>query len=129
MYSEMMGLEKLAILVRRNFFTLLGGTRTKIFGGRVLDPAKKLKSSGKLLASLPIYYLAFWVQTGPTAVPLVTFSNGQKNVVFQGMQHVASEDFYKSVVFDLEKALVDGYTLFYEGVHPIRACLGCSLYL
>lgn len=71
------------------------------------------------LASLPIYYLAFWVQSGPTAVPLVTLTNGRKNVVFQGMQHVASEDFYKSVVFDLEKALVDGYTLFYEGVQPV----------
>lgn len=53
-----------------------------------------------------------------TAVPLATLSNGQKTVVFQGMQHVASEDFFKSVVFDLEKALVDGYTLFYEGVLP-----------
>ena len=71
------------------------------------------------LASLPLYYLAFWVQTGPTAVPLATLSNGQKTVVFQGMQHVASEDFYKSVVFDLEQALADGYTLFYEGVTPV----------
>jgi len=71
------------------------------------------------LASLPLWYLAFWVQTGPTAVPLATLSNGQKTVVFQGMQHVASEDFYKSVVFDLEQALADGYTLFYEGVTPV----------
>ena len=71
------------------------------------------------LVSLPIYYLAFWVQGGPTAVPLVTVPNGQKTVVFQGMQHVGSEDFYKSVVFDLEKALTDGYTLFYEGVKPV----------
>ncbi len=71
------------------------------------------------LVSLPIYYLAFWVQGGPTAVPLVTVSNGQKTVVFQGMQHVGSEEFYKSVVFDLEKALTDGYTLFYEGVQPV----------
>lgn len=71
------------------------------------------------LASLPIYYLATWVQTGPTALPLATLVNGQKTVVFQGMQHVASEDFYKSIVFDLEKALVDGYTLFYEGVQPV----------
>ena len=71
------------------------------------------------LVSLPIYYLAFWVQSGPTAVPLVTVSNGQKTLVFQGMQHVGSEDFYKSVVFDLEKALTDGYTLFYEGVQPV----------
>lgn len=71
------------------------------------------------LASLPIYYLANWVQTGPTALPLITLSNGTKTVVFQGMQHVASEDFYKSVVYDLEKALSDGYTLFYEGVQPV----------
>ncbi len=71
------------------------------------------------LASLPVYYLAFWVQSGPTAVPLATLSNGHKTVVFQGMQHIGSEDFYKSVVFDLEQALTDGYTLFYEGVTPV----------
>lgn len=71
------------------------------------------------LVSRPIYYLAFWVQSGPTAVPLVTVSNGRKTLVFQGMQHVGSEDFYKSVVFDLEKALTDGYALFYEGVQPV----------
>lgn len=71
------------------------------------------------LVSLPIYYLAFWVQGGPTAVPLVTVSNAQNTIVFQGMQHVGSEELYKSVVFDLEKALTDGYTLFYEGVHPV----------
>lgn len=70
-------------------------------------------------ASLPVYYLAFWVQSGPTAVPLATLSNGQKTVVFQGMQHIGSEEFYKSVVFDLEQALADGYTLFYEGVTPV----------
>jgi hypothetical protein len=71
------------------------------------------------LASLPIFYLAFWVQSGPTAVPLATLSDGQRTVVFQGMQHIGSEDFYKSVVFDLEQALADGYTLFYEGVTPV----------
>lgn len=71
------------------------------------------------LVSLPVWALAFWVQSGPTAVPLATLSNGQKTVVFQGMQHVGSEDFYKAVVFDLEQALADGYTLFYEGVMPV----------
>lgn len=71
------------------------------------------------LASLPFLYMAFWVTSGPTALPLATLSNGQKTVVFQGMQHVGSEDFYKSVVFDLEKALTEGYTLFYEGVQPV----------
>jgi hypothetical protein len=31
-------------------------------------------------------------------VPLATLSNCQKTVVFQGMQHIGSGDFYKSVV-------------------------------
>ena len=72
------------------------------------------------LAALPIYYFAYWVNSGPTALPLATLTNGKKTLVFQGMQHVASEDFYKSVVFDLEKALTDGYVLFYEGVQPVE---------
>jgi hypothetical protein len=71
------------------------------------------------IAALPFYYLAHWVESGPNALPLATLSNGQKTVVFQGMQHVASEHFYKSVVFDLEKALTEGYALFYEGVQSV----------
>lgn len=70
------------------------------------------------LASLPVFYAAYMVDSGPTSIPLATLSNGKKTVVFQGMQHVGSEGFYKGVVFDLEKALTDGYTLFYEGVQP-----------
>ena len=71
------------------------------------------------LAGLPFYAVAIWVEAGPTAVPRATLSNGTKTVVFQGMQHVASEEFYKAVVYDLEKALAEGYTLFYEGVQPV----------
>jgi hypothetical protein len=52
---------------------------------------------------------------------LTSLSNGQKTVVFQGMQHIGSEDSYKSVVFDLELALADGYTLFYEVVTPVAS--------
>ncbi len=71
------------------------------------------------IAALPFFSMAFWITSGPTALPLATLTNGKKTIVFQGMQHVGSEDFYKSVVFDLEKALTDGYTLFYEGVQPV----------
>ncbi len=72
------------------------------------------------IAALPFFYMAFWVTSGPTALPLATLTNGKKKIIFQGMQHVGSEDFYKSVVFDLEKALTEGYTLFYEGVQPVQ---------
>lgn len=71
------------------------------------------------IAALPIVYMTYWVTSGPSVVPLASLSNGKKTVIFQGMQHVGSEDFYKSVVFDLEKALTEGYTLFYEGVQPV----------
>lgn len=71
------------------------------------------------IAALPFVAMAFWVMSGPTALPLATLTNGKKTIIFQGMQHIGSEDFYKSVVFDLEKALSEGYTLFYEGVQPV----------
>lgn len=71
------------------------------------------------IAALPFLFMAYWVTSGPSALPLATLANGKKTVVFQGMQHVGSEDFYKSVVFDLEKALTEGYTLFYEGVQAV----------
>lgn len=66
----------------------------------------------------PIYYLSWRVEARPLAMPLVHLSNGDKTVVFQGMVHVGSENFYKGVIYDLESALTDGYKLFYEGVQP-----------
>ncbi len=51
-------------------------------------------------------------------MPLTTLTDGRRTVVFPGMQHVGSDAFYKSVIYDLEKALADGYTLYYEGVKP-----------
>ena len=66
--------------------------------------------------SFPIFYFAYTVENSPIILPLVELSNGQKKVMFQGMQHIGSEDFYKSVVYDLEEAANEGYTLFFEGV-------------
>ena len=45
-------------------------------------------------------------------------SDGDKTVVFQGMVHVGSEIFYKSIIYDLEEALDEGYKLYYEGITP-----------
>lgn len=71
-----------------------------------------------ILAATPIYFLAFNAALRPVTVPLATLSNGKKTVVFQGMMHVGTESFYKGVVYDLERALTEGYVLFYEGVQP-----------
>ncbi len=69
-------------------------------------------------AAFPFYYSAYIVDAHPGVAPLTTLTDGKKTVIFQGMQHVGSDGFYKSVVYDLEKALTDGYTLYYEGVKP-----------
>ncbi len=70
------------------------------------------------LAGLPIYYLALHAENRPLIAPQVTLTDGQRTLVLQGMSHVGSEEFYKSVVYDLENALTQGFTLFYEGVQP-----------
>lgn len=71
-----------------------------------------------ILCAMPILYFAILTQLHPTLIPQVTLTNGKKTVIFQGMQHVGSEEFYKSVVYDLEDALSRDYVLLYEGVKP-----------
>lgn len=70
------------------------------------------------LTTLPIYYLAYKGEVDPLLLPHAEISNGEKTIVFQGMIHIGNEAFYKSVVYDLETALDNGYKLFYEGVKP-----------
>lgn len=40
--------------------------------------------------------------TRPATVPQVALNNGSKRVVFQGMQHIGSEHFYKAVIYDVD---------------------------
>lgn len=69
-----------------------------------------------VLVAAPFYYLMVVTDTRPATVPQVALNNGSKRVVFQGMQHIGSENFYKAVIYDVEKALSEGYVVFYEGV-------------
>lgn len=66
----------------------------------------------------PVFYFAYSAEAHPLLMPKVVLAKGNKKVVFQGMVHVGSESFYKSVVYDLENALASDYVLFYEGVQP-----------
>jgi hypothetical protein len=68
------------------------------------------------LVAAPVYWLAITTETRPAMVPTITLSNGSRTVVLQGMQHVGAERFFQAVVYDLEKALAEGYVLAYEGV-------------
>ncbi len=65
-----------------------------------------------LVVAAPIYGLAAYTAVRPLTVPQATLTNGSKTVIFQGMIHIGSEGFYKSVVYDVEKALSEGYVIF-----------------
>jgi len=69
-----------------------------------------------ILVAAPLYYLMVVTDTRPATVPQVALTNGSKRVVFQGMQHIGSEHFYQAVIYDVEKALSEGYVSWYEGV-------------
>lgn len=71
-----------------------------------------------ILAAAPIYYFAFKTELEPALLPRVTMSDGNRTVIIQGMMHIGTERFYKSVVYDAERALSEGYVLYYEGVQP-----------
>jgi hypothetical protein len=70
------------------------------------------------LVAAPVWWLLLQPALHPLAVPRVTLSDGQRQVVFQGMVHVGSEQFYRSVSYDLIRARDAGYVLFFEGVQP-----------
>lgn len=76
---------------------------------------------GMLLAfliALPVYACAVLVNVRPLTVPKVVLTNGDKTIVLQGMIHIGSEGFYKSIAYDVERAIADGYHIRYEGVKP-----------
>lgn len=97
----------------------LARDKSRLGWGRSFLPGA-LASVLLLLAAggLPIFYLATLAENRPLIAPLATLTDGERTLVIQGMSHVGSEAFYKSVVYDLENALTQGYTLFYEGVQP-----------
>jgi hypothetical protein len=101
-----------AWLVRR----LFAGQRRQRPVASYLKTAVGVIAVLTILVATPVYALAVYSAARPVALPRAVLSNGKKTVVFQGMVHVGSENFYKSVVYDLEKALTDGYVIFEEGV-------------
>lgn len=86
------------------------------FGGHWVHSGVALLFILSIVVAAPIYYLVTVTETRPAIFPQATLTNGKKTVVFQGMQHFGSENFYKAVIYDLEKALADGYVIYYEAV-------------
>lgn len=89
---------------------------TRPFTGTWLRSALATTLVLGILLAAPVFYFAIRSAARPATVPMAVLTNGEREIVFQGMQHVGSEAFYKSVVYDLQDALSRGYVLYYEGV-------------
>lgn len=68
------------------------------------------------ILSLPLLFVTYINTARPLALPQITLTDGEKEVVFQGMVHIGSPPYYQGVVFDLTKAADQDYVLFFEGV-------------
>lgn len=99
-------------IIRRIF----PGQRRRGRAGGYFKTAFALLAILAVVVAAPIYALASITAIRPLTVPQATLTNGDKTLIFQGMTHIGSEGFYKSVVYDIEKALSEGYVIFYEGV-------------
>ena len=72
--------------------------------------------AGNLVALPLMVATTFNIVSQNHNLPKVTFSNGEKTVVFQGMVHIASPEFYKQVAYDLVQAEEHGHIIYYEGL-------------
>lgn len=68
------------------------------------------------LAAVPLLIATYINTARPLAMPRIVLTDGNKEVIFQGMVHIGSPPYYQGVVFDLTQAADMGYTLFFEGV-------------
>lgn len=74
--------------------------------------------SSIILIATPVWLALIINSTAPVTLPKVTMTDGEKTVIFQGMVHIGSENYYNSIIFDMVEADDAGYVLFYEGVRP-----------
>lgn len=68
----------------------------------------------------PLSWLILQSALNPLALPRITLSEGSRQGVFQGMVHIGSEGFYRSVVYDMLRARDAGPVLYFE--RDLRAC-------
>ena len=74
-----------------------------------------------IVLAAPVFFLCYKSYFNNLYLPLVTLSNGEKTVKFQGMIHIGPSAFYTQVVSNLDEASRQGYTLFFEGVESTPA--------
>lgn len=64
------------------------------------------------------WFILYQNKLNPATLPYYVLTDGEKNIKFQTMSHIASPSFYTHVRNDIHAAKKDGYVLYYEGVRP-----------
>jgi len=80
-----------------------------------------LKKISGLLFLLLIIIWWFWYYHNfyaPAYLPLYTLSNGTQTIRFQTMAHIASKNFYDTVINNIQNAKRENYVLYFEWVTP-----------
>lgn len=57
-------------------------------------------------------------ELSPAKMPTYTLSNGEKTLVFQGMSHIGTPEFYNHVQNLIKKYKTDDFVLYFEWVRP-----------
>jgi copper transport protein len=113
------------VVVAGALFGLIAHWLHRLFKRHALQSGSGLRAmmigAGLLtgLVAAPGWWLVLQPALHPLAVPRVTLSDGTRHVVFQGMVHVGSEQFYRSVSYDLIRAKDAG--------HPVGGSLVFSI--
>ncbi|MCD5380867.1 hypothetical protein LR004_02970 [Candidatus Gracilibacteria bacterium] len=76
-------------------------------------------STGILLCIVIIGGFAYYKnEVSPTPMPTYYLSNGDKEIIFQAMSHIGSNNFYQTIQENLREKKKTGYVYYYEGVRP-----------
>ena len=80
------------------------------------------------ISSVGFSVLIIWVIIGwfcyymneisPAEMPTYYLSNGEKQLIFQWMSHIGTQNFYDSVIWNIREAKQSGHVLYYEWVRP-----------
>lgn len=57
-------------------------------------------------------------EISPAKMPVYTLTNGEKTIIFHGMSHIGTQNFYHQVQESIKKYKENGYVYYFEWVRP-----------
>jgi hypothetical protein len=93
---------------------MIFGRKTPLSRENIVKVFLIISSLHAFLHILLFGFFFYQNSVSPAYLGRVTLSNGQKELVFQNMSHIATRSFYERVGSDVAVSTASGYTIFYE---------------